>query len=95
MFDRNRGIHTVIWQDSGKYPKHKPNPDYPTGIDLDMVEDEQKAQCLVQLAYPAKRIGLYKITCKTCGLTAAVTTAGRPDDPRSVRLPCKAVENAN
>jgi hypothetical protein len=41
------------------------------------------------LPYPAKRIGHYRIECELCGLRVACTTAGRPDDPRSIRIACK------
>ncbi len=27
--------------------------------------------------------------CKICGYRIAITTAGRPDDPRSVKIPCQ------
>jgi DNA-directed RNA polymerase subunit RPC12/RpoP len=81
--------HKVAWVDSGAEPKNKPNWRYPLGIDLDMSKGSDRT-CLVELAYPAKRIGYYSIECRYCGLRVAVSTAGRPDDPRSVKLGCKA-----
>jgi C4-type Zn-finger protein len=42
-----------------------------------------------ELPYPAKRCGLFLVICDKCGYSAAITTAGRPDDPRKVTLPCK------
>jgi len=30
------------------------------------------------------------VECDTCGITVTLTTAGRPDDPRSVRIPLQA-----
>ena len=34
----------------------------------------------------------YVITCKICGWNGLVTTAGRRDDPRTLKVPCKVVE---
>jgi hypothetical protein len=78
----------ITWRDSGKPPQVKPNPDYPTGKDVDVTDDAADS-CTVPLPYPAKRIGAYIVACKLCGYRAGCTTAGRPDDPRSIRLPCK------
>jgi hypothetical protein len=79
----------ITWADSGQEPKCPPNPEYPAGVDLD-VSNGAKITCLVTLpTYPAPRIGLYRIRCETCDVRVAVTTAGRPDDPRSVRIACK------
>jgi C4-type Zn-finger protein len=44
---------------------------------------------MTELPYPAKRCGIYLVVCERCGYSAAITTAGRPDDPRKVTLPCK------
>jgi len=78
----------ITWRDAGREPQVKPNPDYPTGIDLDLSFQGEPA-CTTPLPYPAKRIGAYLIHCRTCGIRIGVTTAGRPDDPRSVKIPCK------
>lgn len=78
----------IRWHDSGREPTEKPNPNYPNGVDLDVTHG-MKPSCLVKLPYPAKRCGLYYVKCVQCGVKAAITTAGRPDDPCSVRLPCK------
>jgi len=78
--------HIVQWIDNGREPQCPPNPLYPTGIDLDLADG--KSSCLVQLPYPAKRCGVYVVGCLNCGLRIGVTTAGRPDDPRSVRIAC-------
>lgn len=78
---------TVKWIDRGVEPRNPPNPDYPDGIDLDMSKGEA-ATCSGTLPYPAKRCGYFLIECKACGQRAMVTTAGRIDDPRSVRLAC-------
>jgi hypothetical protein len=77
----------VTWEDGGREPQCPPNPAYPSGIDLDMARGTQHA-CKVELPYPAKRCGHFVVKCRACGTRAVVTTAGRPDDPRSVRIPC-------
>jgi hypothetical protein len=78
----------IKWWDSGEEPQCEPNPNYPEGIDLDLTSVGMPS-CETKLPYPAKRIGHYVVTCTKCGLRFAVTTAGRPDDPRSVKVGCK------
>jgi len=80
----------IEWIDRGREPRVAPNPNFPDGRDIDVTAGA-KPSCRVELPYPAKRIGLYVITCRTCGSTTGVTTAGRPDDPRSVTYPCNPV----
>ena len=80
--------HTVKWLDRGREPKCKPNPAYPHGIDIDEVRG-MKPGCKVELPYPAERCGVYIVRCDDCGVSYAITTAGRPDDPRSVVMACK------
>lgn len=87
-----RDKHRVHWHDSGKEPECAPNPEYPNGIDLDCAMGAERA-CTVRLPYPARRCGSYLIECSECGMSVVCTTAGRPDDPRSIKLPCK--ERAN
>lgn len=77
----------VRWNDFGREPQCRPDPKFPTGVDLDSSEGAAKA-CSCDLPYPAKRCGAYIVTCDDCGMTIAVTTAGRPDDPRSVKVAC-------
>lgn len=76
------------WIDGGKEPSVAPNPSYPDGVDIDMSQNAA-ATCATDLEYPAMRIGHHLVTCKKCGLRVAVTTAGRSDDPRSVKVACK------
>lgn len=76
------------WVDAGQEPQCAPNPAYPDGIDIDISAGAEPC-CSVALPYPARRIGHYRVTCDTCGLSVAVTTAGRPDDPRSLKVACK------
>lgn len=78
----------ISWIDGHRDPQVKPNPFYPKGIDVDGVRPGQTG-CRVALPYPAKRIGNYIVECKLCGFRLSLTTAGRPDDPRSVSVPCK------
>lgn len=95
----------VEWFDEGREPQHAPDPRYPNGIDIDQTTHERidvksgtidtfdpdRRSCFTFLRpYPAPRIGKFIVRCETCALLAIVTTAGRRDDPRSVRLPCKA-----
>ena len=78
----------VSWNDAGREPKCAPNPEYPNGIDLD-ASNGSSVTCTVKLPYPAKRCGQYFLECTLCKFTAIVITAGRPDDPKSIRLPCQ------
>jgi len=79
---------TVTWLDRGRWPRVKPNPLYPKGVALDLSNGAARA-CWTALPYPAKRVGAYVIKCDVCGLVAGVTTAGRADDPHSVKVACK------
>ena len=78
----------IVWEDHHRDPQCPSNPDYPNGIDIDVSRGREPA-CTALLPYPAKGCGLYIIHCRMCNINIAVTTAGRPDDPRSVRVSCK------
>jgi hypothetical protein len=78
----------VEWIDSGLEPKIPPNPDFPRGVDLDLSAGAAKT-CSVALPYPADRLGYFVIRCDVCGMSGMVTTAGRADDPRSIKVACK------
>lgn len=78
----------IQWHDAGREPQVTPNPQYPEGIDVD-VSGGATLGCTTPLPYPARRCGYYTVRCLRCGFTVAITTAGRPDDPRSVRVPCQ------
>lgn len=80
--------HRVDWIDRHRWPRVEPNPLYPDGIDLD-VTNGSPTFCKVELPYPARRCGYYLVCCELCKENAIVTTAGRRDDPRSIKLPCK------
>jgi hypothetical protein len=78
----------VKWIDGHRVARSRPNPQYPNGIDVDVSGGAFKT-CITLLPYPALRCGFYSIKCDHCGLTGLITTAGRIDDPRSIKLACK------
>jgi hypothetical protein len=77
----------VRWLDRGGWPRVAPNPAYPCGIDLD-ISNGVEPNCTVSLPYPAKRLGVYHLDCQRCMVSVTCTTAGRPDDPRSIKIAC-------
>ena len=81
----------IEWLDSGREPQCAPNPCYPNGIDVDASHGSE-ATCAARLVYPAPRCGAYVVRCRSCGARAVITTAGRPDDPRSLKLACRKPE---
>jgi hypothetical protein len=83
-----KGHLSIKWVDHEREPQCKPDPAYPTGKDIDGRIDNGPA-CKTALPYPARRCGMYLIQCSSCGMRVAVTTAGRPDDPRSIQFNCK------
>lgn len=80
---------TAKWHDRNREPQCAPDPAFPNGMDVDM-SDGAARTCSIELPYPAKRCGIYVIQCDKCGQTNAMTTAGRPDDPRTVLMGCYA-----
>lgn len=84
--------HHVQWIDGRKEPQCRPNPAYPKGIDLD-ASAGASLTCTVVLPYPAKRIGHFEIFCPVCGARSICTTAGRPDDPRSLKIACRSMQD--
>lgn len=78
--------HQVTWIDSGREPTQPANPKFPKGMTVDF--SKGGPSCYLKLPYPAKRCGAYLIQCNECKVSILVTTAGRADDPRSIRLPC-------
>lgn len=80
---------SVDWMDAHREATYPADPAYLNGAAIDVALDAPKA-CRVQLSYPALRCGLWVITCRQCAFSIAVATAGRADDPCSVRVPCRA-----
>jgi hypothetical protein len=77
---------TIEWVDSGREPQCPPDPAFPNGKAVDLSIGGR--DCYFELPYPTKRCGVYRIECNLCGYKIAMTTAGRADDPRSLRFPC-------
>lgn len=84
---------TVRFLDAGREPQCKPDQKYPDGIHIDLRPADKRtslhSSCCYNVPYPAPRCGSYVVTCDSCGYRAVVTVAARPDDPRTVTLPCK------
>ena len=78
----------VEWVKTGGRAQVRANPEYPGGIDVD-VSNGASFTCGAPLPYPAPSIGRWMVTCKACDMRVVVTAAGRPDDPRSIRIACK------
>jgi hypothetical protein len=78
----------IKWLDGHRNPQCPANPAFPNGMDIDASHGLEPA-CKVDLPYPAVRCGKYLVSCNQCGANAMATTAGRADDPRSVKFPCK------
>lgn len=86
------GVWDIEWIDRGREPQVPPDPNYPSGIDITLTAEETAGgapSCTRPLPYPAKRIGFYAVKCLTCNQHVIITTAGRPDDPRSLQLACR------
>ncbi|HQU34713.1 MAG TPA: hypothetical protein PLB88_10380 [Thermoanaerobaculaceae bacterium] len=90
----SRGKFLVRWIDDDRKPRCPSNPAYPDGMDLDARLSAENPDCTIELVHPTPGCGHYEIQCSICGLRGAVTTAGRPDDPRSVRMTCRPMARA-
>ena len=77
----------AVWLSQGRKATEPPDPAYPDGITIDAAPG--MPGCPIELPYPAECVGAWLITCPVCRLRVLITAAGRPDDPRSVRLPCR------
>ena len=78
---------TITWHSHNRAPQCPSDPAYPNGIEVDAAQG--KIGCAVDLPYPAECCGIWLIACPVCGNQVAVTAAGRRDDPKRVRIPCK------
>lgn len=83
------GDFKIKWIDREREPQCPPDPAHPHGIVVDLRQGNVKRACAADLPYPAKRCGYYAVSCNRCKCVTIITTAGRPDDPRRVILPCK------
>lgn len=72
----------------GSAPHCAPNPAHPNGLDADASRGAAKT-CTTALQYPAPSRGLHIIECSECGLKLGATAAGRPDDPKSIKVACR------
>lgn len=77
----------IEWLDFFREPQCPPDDNFPTGKDLDC-SLPRAPNCIATLPYPAKRCGMYIVECIKCEQRIACTTAGRADDPRSLRMSC-------
>lgn len=77
---------TWVWRSRDK-ATGTPDPQFPDGMHVDM-SGGRLPSCLVDLPYPGEGLGCHLIRCQVCGMTAAITAAGRVDDPASVTLAC-------
>jgi hypothetical protein len=79
----------IEYLDKGRPPKVAPNPKYPDGVHADLSGGKRPA-CTVELPYMVhKNVGYWYVECIKCHTNCLITMASRPDDPRSVVLPCK------
>jgi hypothetical protein len=76
----------IMWIDRGQPPRQPPKPEFPNGQHID---SGQRPACRVELPYMTKRnVGYWAVVCSRCKTNALITMASRPDDPKSVMLPC-------
>jgi len=69
-------------------PQCPPNPAFPEGVHR-MEAALGVPSCRAELPYPAPERLVWVVRCRRCGLSLAITAAGRADDPRSVTMPCR------
>lgn len=79
------GALTATFHGDGRMPKCAPDPAYPEGKDMDMTQGFPG--CAVTL-HQAPCCGTWIITCAVCNTAIGVTAAARPDDPRTIKIPC-------
>jgi hypothetical protein len=87
---RARDVTFVVhFIDSGRSPQCKADPKFPEGKDVVLAEDDAAGKCCRNVPYPAPRCGMYLVECEVCEFSALVHVDGRPDDPRTVTMPCQ------
>ena len=77
---------TAQWISERRKARNPPNPAFPDGLDLDI--SAGRPACSLALDYPAPCVGAWLIKCALCGMSVVVAAAGRPDDPRAIKIPC-------
>jgi hypothetical protein len=90
----NPGQWDLRWLDHAQQPREPPDPKYPEGIEIDASMGKERF-CTVHLEYPARGVGMYFVRCLWCGANAGLRTAGRPDDPKLVKIACKPKDPRN
>ena len=76
----------VEFIDRGRPPRVAANPDIPNGQHIDSGE---RPACRVELPYMTQtNVGYWYVECRKCKTNMLITMASRPDDPKSVMLPC-------
>jgi hypothetical protein len=76
----------IKYIDRGSRPKVAADPNFPDGKHVDC---GARPACWVDLPYMTKvNVGCWLVECVTCGANCMLTMASRPDDPRSLMLPC-------
>lgn len=78
----------IDWSDGHRETRYPADATYLNGCAIDVALDAPRA-CRVQLPYPAKGCGHWVVICRVCDYAIALGTAGRRDDPSSVRIPCR------
>lgn len=76
---------------SGREPRCPPDPAFLKGKDID-ASGGAALTCSVDIPYPAPRCGVMVVRCEKCRLRVGLTVAGRPDDPRSIKLACRGTQ---
>ena len=82
----------IKWHDAGREPQCPSDPAFPDGRDID-ASRAGETTCTVELKHPAKRCGYWYVRCTKCDQNIVISTAGRPDDPRSAKFRCKVGAN--
>lgn len=78
---------SVRFIDGGRKTKCPSDPRYPAGQTIDVSKDEALI-CEFDISYPAPGCGIMLVECE-CGFRAALSVAGRADDPRKLIVGCK------
>lgn len=77
----------VTWLTKNRKAQCPPDANFPNGKDIDIAGDFPS--CQVDIPYPAPECGTWIVKCAACGLSIGVTAAGRPDDPKSIKIACR------